>query len=54
MCAPGIWTREPQATEAERVHLTAVPPGRLQHTLLKNTHFELFITIVETEEYLKS
>ena len=28
MSAPGIRTREPQATEAERANLTAVPPGQ--------------------------
>ena len=27
MSAPGIWTREPQAAEAELVHLTTAPPG---------------------------
>ena len=28
MTAPGIRTGEPQAAEAERVHLTAAPPGQ--------------------------
>ena len=28
MSAPRIQTSEPRATEAERVHLTAVPPGQ--------------------------
>ena len=28
MSAPGIRTKEPQAAKAERVHLTAAPPGR--------------------------
>ena len=27
LSAPGIWTSQPQAAEAERVHLTAAPPG---------------------------
>ena len=28
MSAPRIWTGDPWATEAERVHLTTVPPGQ--------------------------
>ena len=34
MSAPGIWTGEPRATEAERVHLTAAPPGQPLEVLL--------------------
>ena len=35
MCAPGIRTSEPQAAKAERVHLTAVPPGQPQNLPFK-------------------
>ena len=35
MSAPGIRTGEPQAAEAECVHLTAAPLGRPQKYLLK-------------------
>uniref|UniRef100_A0A5F5PRB8 SUZ RNA-binding domain-containing n=1 Tax=Equus caballus TaxID=9796 RepID=A0A5F5PRB8_HORSE len=36
MSAPGIRTSEPRATEAERVHLTAEPPGLTNRFLRKS------------------
>ena len=34
-----MWTGKPQATEAEHVNLTTVPPGRAPHLIFLQQHF---------------
>ena len=40
-------TGEPRATEAERAHLTAAPPGRPLHYSLKMTYLYVLLTLLE-------
>ena len=42
MSTPGIQTGKPRAAEAERVHLTAAPPGRPPALFLKEV-LEVFV-----------
>ena len=39
MSAPGTWTGEPKAAEAERAHLTAEPLGRLLNLIFDVVEF---------------
>ena len=56
--APGIRTSEPQAAKAERVSLTAVPPGQAPFFLFAHTghlnHFGIFLTSIPLHAHLEN